>query len=534
LQHKFQLRTYQQSAVDAGINFAKYGDGNGYITIPTGGGKSLCIAALAQALTGKVLALAHRKELLEQNADKFTEKVGIYSAGLGQKDTTKRITIAGVQSIANNPPDDIDWVLIDECHHLNNDMTGQYWQLIYDLGSPRIIGFTATPFRLDGGTLSWGEEIFSIGYQPLIDNKYLTPLINKQPFELNFTADVRLGDYVLSQLADEMIDPELLRRSVEKIAEYSVDRNSVLIFVTTLKHGRLLQQVMSDNGLYAIMVDGDTPAEERAQIAEEFRHGELRYVINCMIWTEGFDAPNIDMLAVLRPTMSKALHEQIIGRAVRICECKENALILDLAGNFIEHGGLGSPFKSEIKGKNKEQGRICPSCESVVFQIKATECPDCGYQFPPPEVRKVNHNYEADTESSVIYQPKNTSYPIKDVMYRHHQSKKGNQTLRVDYIHEGFYGNSTSEYLSPYSESEWAKNKVWLFFKERGVLLKKLVEEHTIGELIELAQNLKKPTLIEVDESDKYPRIKGYIYGETNRESNTESNSELVYEEYIF
>lgn len=529
----FQLREYQQSAVTASLNFAKYGDGNGYVTIPTGGGKSLCIADLAQKLQDKILILAHRKELLEQNAAKFSEDVGIYSAGLNSKDHSKRITVAGIQSIVNDPPSNIAWVLIDEAHHLNNDMTGQYWQLISDLGNPRIIGFTATPYRLDGGVISWGEEIFSIGYQPLIDNKYLTPLINKQPFEVVINSDVRLGDYVLSQLEDEMIEPELLRKSVEKIAQYSVDRKSVLIFVTTLKHGRILQAAMQDNGLYAIMIDGDTPSEERAQIAEEFRCGEIQYVINCMIWTEGFDAPNIDMLAILRPTMSKGLHEQIIGRGVRICEDKANCLVLDLAGNFMEHGGLGSPFVGKTKGKAKtEKGKICPSCETFIPGVNILECPDCAYQFPPPELKKVTHNYDEDSESDLIYKAKAKIYPIKDVIYFSHKSKSGNMTLRVDYIHEGYYGNKTSEWLSPYSDSDWAKNKAWEFFKARNVWLPRIIESYTIEELIELAQDLKKPLSITVDESEKFPRVKDYSYVESGK-SNPKSISEVVLDDYI-
>jgi DNA repair protein RadD len=318
---KYTPRDYQSAAVEAALNFCKYMEGNGYLVLPTASGKSIVMAHLAEKLKGRVLLLAHRKELLRQNASKFTEEVGIYSAGLDRWELDKRITVAGIQSIANaNIPAPVDWIIIDEAHRLPDKREGQYWELIERLGNPRIIGFTATNFRLDGGLLSWGEVIFSIGYQPLIDKKYLTPLINKIPPSTarEFNADVKLGDYVLSQLEDELIDPELLRVSVEKIREYSVDRHACLIFCATIKHGELVQAVMKDNGLYAIMVTGDTPAEERDQIAEEFKHGEIKYVINCQIWTEGFDAPNIDMIAVLRPTKSKALHEQVLGRAIRI------------------------------------------------------------------------------------------------------------------------------------------------------------------------------------------------------------------------
>jgi len=516
----YQLRDYQESAVQAALNFCKYQDGNGYLVLPTASGKSVVMAKLAERLEGRVLLLAHRKELLEQNASKFSphESVGIYSTGLGRWETDRRITVAGIQSIVNDPPENITWVIIDEVHRLPDKQEGQYWDLIKALGNPRVIGFTATNFRLDGGYLKWGTEIFKIGYQPLIDKGYLCKLINKVPFEVQFLSDVKLGDYVLSQLEDELIDPELLRASVLRIAHYSIDRRSVLIFVATLKHGRLLQAAMKENGLYAIMVDGSTPADERAQIAEEFKHGEIQYVINCQIWTEGFDAPNIDMIAVLRPTKSKALHEQILGRGVRIHPEKQNCLLLDMAGNLMEHGGLGTPFVEKGKsGTSKAQGKICPTCETLV-KILDKECPDCGYMWPITEDRKVTHNYSPDMDSDTIYKggapdDGKQTHQIKEVFYFEHKSKAGNMGLRIDYVHDGYYGGKTSEYLSTHHENEWLRDKAWKFFDKRGIKLPKQIEEHTIPELIELAQGLKKPTSITTAPqkgNPKYTEIVGY------------------------
>jgi DNA repair protein RadD len=513
----YKLRDYQSSAVEACLNFTKYMDGNGYVVLPTASGKSIVMAALAERLEGRVLLLAHRKELLAQNASKFTEQVGIYSAGLGKRQLDKRITVAGIQSIASvaHELDNIDWIIIDEVHRLPDKEEGQYWDVINHLQA-RVIGFTATNFRLDGGYLKWGQEIFKMEYQPLIDRGYLCPLINKVPFTLEVEADIRLGDYVLNQLEDELIDPELLQRSVAKIKQYSIDRASVLIFVATIKHGLLVQQVMRDNGLYAQFVTGDTCAEERSQIAEEFKAGEIQYVINCQIWTEGFDAPNIDMIAVLRPTKSKALHEQILGRGVRVAASKTNCLLLDMAGNLQEHGGLGTPYTERIKGmKNKNEGRICPVCETLC-KITAIDCPDCHYVFPEAEVRSIKHQYDADTETDTIYQGDALKFfNIKKVMYFPHTSKAGNAGLRIDYIHEGYYGNKTSEYLSPWHESEWVRHKAWKLFRDRGVKLEKPIEEYSINELIELAQSLKQPLSLSVKpqkNNPQYTEIAGYNF----------------------
>lgn len=516
-----QLRAYQKSAAESVVNWFRYKDTPAIVVIPTGGGKSLVIKALAEhfaILSQRVLILAHRKELLEQTGEKIQhESIGYYSASIGEKRLDCMITIANIQSIFRAPElPPFNVVLADECHMIDNngdDSDSMYWQTMRRLPDAKLAGFTATPYRLKGGKLSWGEVVYDISYGALLQDGYLCPLTNKMPQDLqpNLSAvEVKLGEFVTSQLEEVMEDAAMLEASIKAMVAYSIGRNSCLIFVVSLKHGELVLDAMHNNGMSNVaMVSSETPSDERERIIESFKAQRIRFLINCELLLVGFDAPCVDAIFCLRPTKSKGLWEQLCGRGVRLFDGKQNCLLVDMAGNLREHGALGTPSHEKAKReKSASHGKICPECEEFVKPL-AKECSDCGYLFPEAEQAKVSHDYEPDTQSSATLAGDICSYDVSDVLYREHKGKNGKpNTLRIDYVcGYGKYGSISEWYSVAPEASDWAKQKAQNLFKARGHELGSPVDTYSFEDLLWKAEHLKKPTRITVDHAGEFPRI---------------------------
>jgi len=506
-----KLRPYQEFAIECTINHLTFNNTHGIVIAPTGSGKSILIAKIAEYLTkkGKVLILAHRKELLQQNKEKFSDKsqVGIVSAGLKEKDFDKQITIAGVQTLSTDASlpqlKDIDYIICDECHLIpNNQEVGTYWKIINHFGA-RVIGFTATDYRLQEGQLNWGEEICRIHYQPLIDNGYLSPLVNKVSHLPDLSGvDIKLGDYVVSQLTDVMTEGHLLKKTVEKIIQYSEARKHCLIFCIDKKHISQLKFSLAANRIRAEEITADTPSDEREQIIKDFKSGDIKYLLNCEVFTTGFDFPELDMIVIARPTKSKALHEQILGRLTRIAEGKKDGLVVDLAGNLIEHGGLGAPYKGKsTKQKKQEIGhKVCPKCEELM-KISQMQCHSCGYEIIP-EVKVIDHLDKEDTISSTVYKPEPEQWhDVNFCSFEEHSNKtNGNKSLRIDY-----YTNYSrfSEWLVPFHDNDFASGKAWQLLRK----FNPFIEGESHEELIEfLDGRCVFPTKILVGKDTKNPK----------------------------
>ena len=522
----FKPRDYQVSAIEAALNWIKYKpDECGFITAAGGSGKSVMIAKVAEAacdMGKRVIILARNEKLLRQNREKIDPRyaVGMYCAGLNEWDATQPITIASIQSIAKltlSP----DLILVDECHNISPDSDDetQYWDFFRRCSNPQIIGFTATPFRTGSGKLQWGKEIISIPIKPLIDGGYIVPPVNKcsHPPDLS-NVTIRMGEYAEGELEAIFLQPEALTAAVTKIKQYSHDRNSVLIFCQSLKHSAVLADVMALNDMTAVIVDGGTPKAYLSTILDSFEAREFKYLINCNLLTEGYDSPQVDMIAILRSTISKGLFEQMVYRGTRLYDGKTDFLLLDMGGNLSTHGALGSPYRERGKKEQKKsEGRICPSCETFAPPM-SKQCPDCGYEFPEAEASKVNHGTEADTRSATVYSGEIEVYDVHGVMYREHKSKAGNTTLRIDYQCAGTKYGSVSEWLSPYHDNEWARGKVEKMFRERGHVLGSPVNTYSMEDLIWHCQQMKVPTRITVSYTEKFPRITKYEFGEPEPE----------------
>jgi DNA repair protein RadD len=513
------LRQYQKDACNAVVSWFNYHDTPAIVVVATGGGKSHIIASLADyyAKSARVLIIAHRKELLQQTGKKITSEVGFYSASLGEKDISKPITVAGIQSVYD-VVSDWNYIFVDECQFLsNNTDDGMYWKLINNHPRAKICGFTATPYRLKGGKLGWGEVIYEINYPALLAMGYLAPISNKLLMDCVPNLDhveIKLGDYVENQLAEVMEDPALIQAAIKAIMAYGVNRYSCLIFTVSVRHGELLRDALQLNGIDSVMVSGKSSDAERAEAVTQFKHeyGNVRYLINCEIFLVGFDAPNVDAIFCLRPTKSKALWEQMMGRGVRIAEGKKNCLLVDMAGNLAEHGGMGEPYREKARKESKQnKGKICPECEEFT-KPAAKECPDCGYVFPPAETAKVTHEYEADIGEYKL-SGDICDYDVTDVQYKFKTSKKGSRMIVVSYYcGYGKYG-TIADFLLPYHEQGFLRDKVKKFFTERGAVIGD-PRDMTEDELLWQAEALRKPARITVDHREEWPRIINYHWPE--------------------
>jgi len=495
-----QLRPYQQAAVDAVYQYLRDHDDNPCVVIPTAGGKTPVMATICKdAVTqwsGRVLILAHVKELLEQAADKLRAicpevRCGVYSAGLKRRDTDEPVIVAGIQSVFKRACelDAFDLIIVDEAHLIPPDGEGMYQQFLADAKvinpNLRTIGLTATPYRLKSGTICGPDNIlnavcFEVGVRELIRDGYLCPLVSKAGREKANTdgLHVRGGEFVAEELEAMMDEDNLVASACQEIVQQTTGRNACLIFATGVKHARHIQAVLQQrHSVECGFVCGDTPSRERDEILARFR-GEassslferqpLKYLVNVNVLTTGFDAPNIDCVALVRPTLSPGLYYQMVGRGFRLHPAKKDCLVLDFGGNVLRHGPVDQirPKDSTRSGGGQAPAKECPECHSVIAAGYAV-CPDCGYEFPPPE--RANHDAEASTESVLSGQITETTYQVRDVFYSVH-TKQGAaedapKTMRVDYK-VGFY-DCKSEWIC-FEHTGWARRRAEAWWRARS------------------------------------------------------------------
>ena len=464
-----KLRSYQQAAVDAVYDHLRNRDDNPVAVLPTGAGKSLVLAKIASDAVGqwngRVLILAHVKELLEQNADKVRRlcpdiKVDLYSAGLKKRDTNTPVLVAGIQSIYKRACDldPFDLIVVDEAHLISKKGDGMYRQFLADCKviNPhvRVIGLTATPFRLDSGMICSADHFlnqvcYEIGIKKLIRDGYLSPLISKAGVN---RADfgglhLRAGEFVSEEVESLVNDDALVSAACGEIVELTVDRRAVLIFASSVAHGRRVVEVLRENhGIECGFVTGETPAGERDELLTRFRGDAptslietepLRFLCNVNVLTTGFDAPRVDCVVMLRPTMSPGLLYQCVGRGFRLHPDKQDCLVLDFGGNIERHGPIDQ-IKPKDKAKRPDQGppaKECEKCHALVACGYAN-CPECGHPFPPPE--REAHDAQASEAGVLSGEVTDTEYDVQDIIYRVHRKRDAGEDaprcLRVDYM----------------------------------------------------------------------------------------------------
>jgi len=518
------LRDYQINAVNSIFTyFYKNPNGNPVIAMPTGSGKSLVIAEFCNIVLAKwnhvnILVLTHVKELVSQNANKLKKMnpelpISIYSSGLDRKETRSNIIFANIQSIFKiaDKLKKIDIILIDEAHMLSNKEESMYIGLINILkkvnANLRVIGFTATPYRATVGLIT-NDGIFTdicfditnrFNFNNLIEKGYLCNLITKKTqlsYDLS-NVPKSIGDYKEKEL-QQICNVDITTLSaLTEVLKYAYGRKSWLVFCTGIEHTINVNRCLIQLGIKSTLVHSKMKNIDRDSNILNFKKGKYTAICNNGILTTGIDIEQIDLIIMLRPTMSIVLWIQMIGRGLRIYEGKSNCLVLDFAKNTERLGPINDPVIPKKKGDKPGDVpiKICPNCQ-VYNYIVVKECIACGFIFP-----KNSNLTKLASSLDVIKNSEDNleEFLVHDVYYFLHKKKDKPNCLRCVYRcgiskYEEYVHIERSGYLNIKAKIWW-KNRLNLPFPT------------TVTEALKYVQYLKKPKSIIVNTSEKYPSI---------------------------
>ena len=538
-----ELRPYQRDAVDAMFAYWGRGGGNPLIEIPTGGGKSAVIGEICRRLVSDyqatVLVATHRKELLTQNEAAIKRvwpaaPVGVYSAGLGRREA-RQITVAGVQSIFRKSRilGRVDVVLVDEAHLVPPKGSGQYRMLFdalrYTNAELRVAGLTATPYRLGQGVLTEGDgKIFdSIVYRAkigdLIAQGYLSPLQSAKVTAAIATDDVtvRQGEFSASELELAANVSEVTDAVVTDVQ--ATGRRHVLVFGCGVEHAAHMRNAFRFAGYSAETVTGETPPAQRHAILEAFKSGRLQVLTSCDVLTTGFDSPNVDCLAIVRPTLSPGLFVQMVGRGARLSPGKANCLVLDYGGNLARHGAVDQiePKSKALDPAPGSKTALCPQCFGEMPILKRA-CPHCDYVRPMPTRQERKANRAPSRLDVVAGEKKQKILAITDrIVIDYVSLNSGKRMLRVDYFTgESAMRAAASEFVCLEHEGyAWEKAAAW-WTKMTG---SERVRE-TVEEAMARLEELRPVRGIKVMPDGKHQKVVGWAFGRTRQPGEDEDD----------
>lgn len=526
---KITPRWYQSGSVDAIVEYISRSPGNPCVELPTAAGKSPTMALFIQYVQQqwpgvRVLVLAHVRELIQQNHDKLKEvwpeaDAGIYSAGLNRRDTTNSVIFASIQSVKGKALalGAFDFVLVDEAHRIPLAGDGQYRTFIGQVQRinrhARVVGFTATPYRLQGGEVCGAKQIlteiiYRVEIPRLIDDGYLCKPVVKASENHADMASVRTrnGDYVEGDLDDAFSVESLVNASVDEFERLARDRKAWIIFGAGSKHLLALQRAFEErHGIHLPIVTGKTPKAERNRIIDEFKQRKHRGILNINVLSEGFDAPFIDCVGMFRPTKSPGLYYQQVGRGFRLHPSKSDFLVLDFADNVAEHGPVDKLRPPSQKSGGKTPTKVCKVCQTVNLAV-ARECSECLSIFPPPEERELSVPHATTPNGlEIISTQSNEWAPVGRWEIRRHEKPGKPPSMRVDY-HCGL--TRVSEWIL-FEHGSMARARAVQWWTERGGMRP---APRTIDEALHRQSEIKIPREIVAKWRDRYPEVIGYRY----------------------
>ena len=533
-----QLRPYQNKAIDDLYNYLSTATGDPVMVLPTGSGKSVIIAALcADAINNwpstQILMLTHVKELIEQNYRELKEwwpnaPAGVYSAGLNRRELHEPITFGGIQSLRGRAGDigHIDILLIDEAHLVSHKNEGMYRKLIKALRiinpAMRVVGLTATPYRLGHGLITSGMALFDEILEPmtvelLVYGGYLTKPVSRAT-DARLSADgvhKRGGEYIESELQSAVDVDDKTVAVAGEICELGADRRAWLVFCAGVKHAYHMRDALRMHGVSAETITGETPQSERDALIEQFKSGAIRALTNANVLTTGFNYPGIDLIALCRPTLSPGLYVQMVGRGMRVAPNKKDCLVLDFAGVVATHGPITNvrPPSSNGDGDGIAPVKECPECHYLIH-ASLRICEFCGHEFPPPEPSEGLYRREDDVYSDTMQNLK--------ILYwewiEYTGKKSGKKMLRVTYHGSALSDRPIHEYLVIWHDG-YAGAKAMATLKEiawrAGVDLNKPADA---AELCRALAGADAPAQINYKMDGKFPRIISREWVDVERE----------------
>jgi len=528
---RIELRPYQLDGLNALWDYFQSGNtGNPLLCWPTGTGKSIAPAIfIREAMriwpTQRFMLLTHVGELIKQNSEVLKEvwadaPIGIHSAGLKQRDTAHPIIYAGIQSaVRKGAPifGSRDIIFIDEAHLISTDDTSMYMTFLatMKLLNPalKVIGMTATPYRMGSGMLTDQGGIFTDvchdltqleNFNQLIRDGYLAPLIplrTKTELDVSDVSVVK-GEFVSTQLQGAVDKAEITFKALQELCHAGQDRKSWLLFASGIEHAEHIAEQLGAFGVDCAPVHSKRPSEYNDAAIRAFKSGQLRAIVNYGKLTTGFNHPEIDLIGMLRPTLSVPLWVQMLGRGTR--PAKKDCLVLDFARNTPRLGPINDPRIPNKKGASAGElpVKICEAC-GCYNHPRVRFCIGCGeeFSFAVKIVSKAGTD-ELIKAAATEELPQIEQFNVMGAYYEKHPGKLGKPpTLKVTYYTTGL----------PFKE--------WVCLEHNGMAGKmardwwrrrhKDEPPATIDEALQYTSNLKCPRFIRVHVNKKHPEILG-------------------------
>lgn len=463
---KIVPRWFQDEAIDSiWTYFADGNEGNPIVAMPTGTGKSVVIGGFCERVLThysdqRIMKLTHRKELIQQNFARLLEMwplapAGIYSAGLHRRDVLYPITFGGIASVRTKAHlfGWIDMLLIDECHLISPEAKTSYQYFIKGLKQVnpdlKVVGFTATPYRLKQGSLVEPGGLFTdvcydiTGYESfnrLIDEGWLCPLIPKRPdqeLDLSQVGTGSDGDFDQHDLQMAVDKDDITRRAIAEMLRGATDRKCWLVFTAGVQHSDHVAVALNENGISAVSIHSKMTGSRDDAVAD-WKKGKYQAAVNNDILTTGIDHPAIDFIGDLQGTKSTSKHVQKYGRGTRPFPGKVNCLVYDFAGNTRRLGPINDPVlpnpKGKKRGKHPAPVKMCEAC-STWNHARARFCCSCGKEFE----QCIKFDDKADTREIIAtksrdFEPHVEIMEVDSTNYQEHVSKRtGMPSLRVTY-----------------------------------------------------------------------------------------------------
>ena len=471
----FLERWYQNEAAEAAFkDVISSPDIHPVIAAPTGSGKTPIICKLIEKIFnhnpfGKILVLSHSQSIVEQDhlsLEKYFDgfPIGLYAAGLESR-IISSITVAQIQSAYRKPDlfKTFTTVIIDEAHAVTTKDTGMYRKFLAKIKA-NYIGLTATPFRTGHGYIYKGEDaLFNKlsydltnfeNFNRLIDEGFLCNLIPKRTelqYDRKKLTKTVAGDFSQKQSSEEFGREEITQQCVLETIHYGKKLKKWLCFAIDIKHAELIKKLFEQKGIPAGVVHSKME-EDFKQVVNAHKNGDIKVLVNVDMLTTGYDDPEIDLIAMMRPTKSLIIHVQTMGRGSRVVyapgydldsiqgridairnSIKPACLVLDFAHNT---NSLGLVNALSVKQHNKKGGseavtKLCPECD-VYNPGAARHCINCGHEFVFKERLKltasttdiIKRKQEAPANKKI--EELSGWVNVSDIQYKRYNSNRGN------------------------------------------------------------------------------------------------------------
>jgi DNA repair protein RadD len=506
-------------------------DGHPLAVYATGTGKSVVIAEVCRRLDTSTLTLVPTRELCEQNEKAMLavwpeSGVGILCAGLKRREYGARNLIATIHSVYSlHKQSKLDLIgaralmIVDEAHLVPAGEVGMYRAIIKALAPDKVMGLTATPWRLEDGRLDEGDDrlfdriVYEFGLKDGItwrgpnDERLLLPLVAKKTAAEIDTRGVKVrhGDFVEKELEQRANTAVLVNAAVDEILRYADGRKRWLAFCCGIDHSEHVAEVLKTRGITAAAITYLTSSETRKETIAAYRRGEITCLCGCNIFTTGFNVPEVDMIAFLRPTKSPGLYVQMAGRGTRYADGKTDCLVLDFARNVQRLGPVDDPTIPEAKegGEDKERSKsaptemkACPECNTYTL-ASDSYCSQCGHVFERESSPAKHGTIASDMP---IMSADLTWLDVVGASARTHYKDGSPPSLRILYRTAG--GEFVPQWLPfQHPRARYFAQRTW---RDLGG---HQPEPQTAGEALGRMKELQRPSHIGVKRSGQYWRV---------------------------